>query len=74
MSPPADTLTVAQAGALTTEAAGATVIIKWEVGGTWAESRFLMNGTRSVTINGNVFGYTGGETTDRKSTRLNSSH
>lgn len=30
---------------------------------TWAESGFLLNGTRSVTINGTVYTYTGGEGT-----------
>ena len=59
-------ITIAQANALTTEAAGATVIIKWTKGGSWQDARFLTSatlGAKQVTINGVVFTYTGGETT-----------
>lgn len=45
-----------------TDESGPTVVIK-APGATWAESRFLTSGTRSVRINGNEYDYTGGEGT-----------
>ncbi len=52
---------------LTTEAAGASVVVKWPVG-TFAEARFLtVNGgdasDRRILINGISYSYTGGEST-----------
>lgn len=47
---------------LETEAAAASVVLKTP-NGTWAGSRFLTTGTRSVFIEGVKYGYTGGEST-----------
>lgn len=50
-------------GAVTTFASATVNTITKEGSGTWAASRFLKNGTRSVTIGGTDYAYTGGEST-----------
>lgn len=59
----AGTLTLDPDDELSDETAGATVIVKWTEGGTWAESRFFTSGTRKVVVDGVEYAYTGGETT-----------
>lgn len=53
---------------ITTEVAGASVVVKWKTAGTWAESRFFTinagdGNNRSVNIRGITYTYTGGEAT-----------
>lgn len=50
-------------GGVTTFASATSNTITKEGTSTWAESRFLANGTRQVTIDGTTYTYTGGETT-----------
>lgn len=50
-------------GAITTLASVTTDTITKEGTNTWAQDRFLKNGTRSVIINGIPYNYTGGEGT-----------
>jgi hypothetical protein len=59
----ANVITLSEDDSLTTEATGASVILKKVGEGTWAESRFLTAGTRHVIIGGVKFQYTGGEDT-----------
>lgn len=50
-------------GGMTTFASATTNTITKEGSDTWAEARFLKNGTRSVIIEGTTYAYTGGEST-----------
>lgn len=50
-------------GGITTFASATTNTITKQGTNTWAQDRFLKNGTRSVTINGTDYAYTGGEST-----------
>ncbi len=59
----ASTLTLIASDTLVAEASGATVVIKKENCGTWAEERFLTTGTRKLMINDVEYTYTGGENT-----------
>lgn len=58
-----DTITLIADDSLETEAAGPVITIGWLNNGSWAESRFLVAGTRKVLINGIEYAYTGGEST-----------
>jgi hypothetical protein len=59
----AGTLTLSDNDSLTTEIAGAPVVLAETSSGTWGESRFLISGTRKVYIDGTEYTYTGGEGT-----------
>jgi len=59
----AGTLVLIAADSLVSEAAGASVTIRKENCGSWAEERFLTTGTRKVMINDVEYTYTGGENT-----------
>lgn len=59
----ADTITLDIDEALTEEALGAAVVVRWPGNGSWAESRFFTAGTRKVSIDGVEYSYSGGETT-----------
>lgn len=59
----AGTITLVNDEVLTSESSGPTIILKVENAGSWAEERFLTNGTRKVTINDIEYTYSGGETT-----------
>ncbi len=59
----AGTITLSEEDDLVTEAAGASLSIREAPGGTFAESRFMLNGTRAVFIDGVEYAYTGGEGT-----------
>jgi len=50
-------------GGVTTFASATSNTITKQGTSTWAESRFLANGTRQVTIDGTTYTYTGGENT-----------
>lgn len=50
-------------GAVTTLASATANTLTKNGTDTWAQARFLQNGTRSVEINGTTYTYTGGETT-----------
>lgn len=56
-------ITLADDESIETEAVGADVILRVKGTGTWGGSRFAHTGTRSVTIGGIVYEYTGGEDT-----------
>lgn len=59
----AGTITLIMSDVLVSEAAGISVVLH-NGEPTWATSRFLTTGTRSLTYNGVDYTYTGGETTD----------
>lgn len=50
-------------GAITTIASNTATTLTKEGTGTWAESRFLVSGTRKVVVDGVEYAYTGGEGT-----------
>lgn len=57
-------ITLIDTNALNTEASGASVVVRWDEGGTWAEAHFLvLQASRKVIIGGQEFTYTGGEST-----------
>ncbi len=59
----AGTITLIMSDVLTSEVAGTSVTLH-NGEPTWASSRFLTAGTRSIRLNGTDYTYTGGETTD----------